>query len=217
SVTDDARVLFVARHLIGLLDEAGYLATPLREVADDLDVPLACVEEALSVVQSLDPTGVGARSLSECLALQAKEADRYDPCMARLIANLDLVAAGKLQQLKRICQVDDEDMADMVRELRSYDPKPALKFGAYRTEDVVPTISSAKRPIGGASGLTAPTLPKLLVSRRYYAELGSGPQDKSSKAWLADCLQSAHWLIKAHDQRQRTIIKVAAEIAKRQE
>src|SRR5690606_38960848 len=69
---DDPQVLFVARHLIGLLDEAGYLATPLREVATSLGVPLATVEEALAVVQSLDPTGVGARSLSECLALQAK-------------------------------------------------------------------------------------------------------------------------------------------------
>src|SRR5690606_7658388 len=107
SVTDDARVLFVARHLIGLLDEAGYLATPLREVADDLDVPLACVEEALSVVQSLDPTGVGARSLAECLALQAKEADRYDPCMARLIDNLELLARGEFARLKRMCGVDD--------------------------------------------------------------------------------------------------------------
>src|SRR5688572_25104852 len=91
AATDDPRVLFVARHLIGLLDEAGYLSTPLREVATDLEVPLACVEEALAVLQSLDPTGVGARTLSECLALQAKEADRYYPCIARLIDNLELL------------------------------------------------------------------------------------------------------------------------------
>ena len=107
-------MLFIARHLIGLLDEAGYLATPLREVAADLDVPLAEVERALAVVQSLDPTGVGARTLSECLALQAREADRYDPCMARLIDNLELVARGEVARLKRMCDVDDEDFADML-------------------------------------------------------------------------------------------------------
>jgi RNA polymerase sigma-54 factor len=207
----------IAVWLIGQIDEAGYLTADLAEVAQQAGAPLDQVEQVLAVVQGFDPTGVGARSLAECLALQAKEADRYDPCMARLIANLDLVAAGKLQQLKRICQVDDEDMADMVRELRSYDPKPGLKFGASRTETVVPDIFVAKRPIGWAIEINSATLPKLLVNRRYYTELASGPQDKSSKAWLADCLQSANWLIKALDQRQRTIIKVATEIVKQQE
>src|SRR5690606_26759544 len=119
AVTDGAQVLFAARHLIGLLDEAGYLAQPLRDAAADLGMPLALVEEALGVVQSLDPTGVGARSLAECLGLQAKEADRYDPCMARLIDNLDLLARGEFARLKRMCDVDDEDFAQMLNELRS--------------------------------------------------------------------------------------------------
>jgi len=140
TATEDVRVLFVARHLIGLLDEAGYLATPLREVAADLDVPLNCAEEALVVVQSLDPTGVGARTLAECLALQAKEADRYDPCMARLIDSLELVARGEFARLKRMCDVDDEDFAEMLAELRSYDPKPGLKLGGGERAPVVPDI-----------------------------------------------------------------------------
>ena len=207
----------IAVQLIGQIDEAGYLTGDLAEIAQRLGVPLGEVERVLGAVQTFDPTGVGARNLAECLALQAKEADRYDPCMARLIANLDLLAAGKLQNLKRICQVDDEDLADMIRELRGYDPKPGLKFGAARTETVVPDIFVAKRPIGWAIELNAATLPKLLVNRTYYTELASGPQTKASKAWLTDCLASANWLIKALDQRQRTIIKVAAEIVKQQE
>jgi RNA polymerase sigma-54 factor len=207
----------IAVQLIGQIDEAGYLAADLADVAGRVGAGPGEVERVLAVVQTFDPTGVGARSLAECLALQAKEADRYDPCMARLIANLDLVAAGKLQHLKRICQVDDEDLADMIRELRGYDPKPGLKFGAVRTETVVPDIFVAKRPGSWAIEINAATLPRLLVNRTYYAELSSGPQDKASKAWLADCLQSANWLIKALDQRQRTIIKVATEIVKQQE
>lgn len=207
----------IAVQLIGQIDEAGYLTGDLAEIADRLGVPVVEVERVLAVVQRFDPTGVGARSLAECLALQAREADRFDPCMQRLIANLDLLAAGKLQNLKRICQVDDEDLADMIRELRGYDPKPGLRFGADRTETVVPDILVAKRPIGWAIELNSATLPRLLVNRRYYAELVSGPQDRSSRAWLADCLQSANWLIKALDQRQRTIIKVAGEIVKQQE
>jgi RNA polymerase sigma-54 factor len=207
----------IAAQLIGSIDEAGYLAAAPSECAQRLGAPLVEVERVLGVIQSFDPTGVGARNLAECLALQAREADRYDPCMAKLIANLDLVAAGKLAHLKRICHVDDEDLADMIRELRNYDPKPGLRFGAARTETVIPDIFIARRPGGWAIELNAATLPKVLVNRSYYTELSSGPQDKASKAWLTDCLNSANWLIKALDQRQRTIIKVAAEIVKQQE
>src|SRR3546814_18839975 len=92
-----------------------------------MGVRLYRIEEVLGVFHGFDPAGVGARSLSECLALQAKEADRYDPCMAKLLANLDLLARGALPQLRRICGVDEEDMADMIRELRGYDPKPGLR------------------------------------------------------------------------------------------
>ncbi len=218
TATNDPRVLFVARHLIGLLDEAGYLATPLREVAADLDVPLACAEEALAVVQSLDPTGVGARTLGECLALQAKEADRYDPCMARLIDNLELVARGEFARLKRMCDVDDEDFAEMLVELRSYDPKPGLKFGRGERAPVVPDILVSG---GGASGwqiaLNEATLPRLVVNRSYYVELKNGCIDRASRSWLSEKLADAKALIKALDQRQRTILKVAAEIVKQQE
>jgi RNA polymerase sigma-54 factor len=214
----DARVLFVARHLIGLLDEAGYLATPLREVAADLDVPLACTEEALAVVQSLDPTGVGARTLAECLALQAKEADRYDPCMARLIDNLELVARGEFARLKRMCDVDDEDFADMLHELRSYDPKPGLRFSRGEQAPVVPDILVNGDAAGGwRIALNEATLPRLVVNRSYYVELRGGCTDRASKSWLSEKLADAKALIKALDQRQKTILKVAAEIVKQQE
>jgi RNA polymerase sigma-54 factor len=214
----DARVLFVARHLIGLLDEAGYLATPLREVAADLDVPLTCAEEALAVVHSLDPTGVGARSLAECLALQAKEADRYDPCMARLIDNLDLLAKGEFARLKRMCDVDDEDFAEMLAELRSYDPKPGLRFGRGEQAPVVPDILvTGSSAAGWDIALNEATLPRLVVNRTYYVELKNGCVDKASRSWLSEKLADAKALIKALDQRQKTILKVAAEIVKQQE
>ncbi|MDD3798244.1 MAG: RNA polymerase sigma-54 factor, partial [Novosphingobium sp.] len=159
----DGQTAFAAAYLIGLLDDAGYLPVPLREVAGDLGIPVADAEAALAVVQSLDPTGVGARSLGECLALQAKEADRYDPCMARLIENLDLLAKGNIKQLKRICDVDDEDFADMMAELRGYDPKPGLQFGnADGNRAIVPDILLRARADGGWDiALNQATLPRL--------------------------------------------------------
>jgi RNA polymerase sigma-54 factor len=217
SVAPDERTAFIARHIIGLLDEAGYLPVQLREVASDLGCTLAETEEGLKVVQSLDPTGVGARSLSECLALQAIEADRYDPCMKRLIENLDLVAKGSFAQLKRMCDVDDEDFADMLVELRGYDPKPGLKFGGGNEAPVVPDILiTAGKESGWYIALNQATLPRLIVNRSYYVELRGSCNDRDSKSWLSEKLADANWLIKALDQRQKTILKVAAEIVKQQ-
>ena len=217
AAAQDPQTEFVARHLIGLLDEAGYLAVPLREVAGDLGVTITCVEEALSVVQSLDPTGVGARTLSECLALQAIEADRYDPCMERLIANLDLVARGEFARLKRMCDVDDDDFAEMLAELRGYDPKPGQKFGGGERQPVVPDILIAPAGAGWDIRLNEATLPRLVVNRRYYVELRRGCGDKASRSWLSEKLTDANWLIRALDQRARTILKVATAIVEAQE
>ncbi|OZA92607.1 MAG: RNA polymerase sigma-54 factor [Erythrobacter sp. 34-65-8] len=218
AVAGDGREAAIARHLIGQLDEAGYLTVPLREVADELGIPLAEAERALRIIQSLDPTGVGARSLSECLALQAQEADRYDPCMARLIDNLDLVARGEFARLKRMCDVDDEDFADMLAELRGYDPKPGLAFGGSEQAPVTPDILLHAAADGGWDiRINEATLPRLVINREYYVELRQGCTDKASKAWLGDKLTDANWLIKALDQRQKTILKTAAEIVKQQD
>jgi RNA polymerase sigma-54 factor len=217
AATADPQLRLIGRHLINLLDEAGYLPNPLREVAGDLGIALGQVEQALHIVQTLDPTGVGARTLGECLALQAREADRYDPCMARLIDNLDLVARGEFARLKRMCDVDDEDFADMLSELRGYDPKPGLRFGGGERAPVTPDILVIVAGDGWEVALNEATLPRLVVNRSYYVELRGGCHDKASKAWLSEKLVDANWLLKALDQRSKTILKVASEIVKQQD
>jgi len=210
--------LLVATRIIEQIDETGYFLGAPAELAQQLGVPLAEVESALATVQTFDPPGVGARSLAECLALQAIDANRYDPAMQRLISNLDYLAKGNLAALRRICGVDDEDLRDMIRELRSYDPKPGCRFqrpdGA---EAIVPDVFVDRRSGGWVVELNSATLPRLLINRSYYAELNGGAQDRQSRAWLSECLASANWLMKALDQRARTIVKVATEIVKQQE
>ena len=207
----------LARIIAETLDETGYLTVPLEQIAELSGAPITTVDKALEIVQGLDPPGVGARSLAECLALQARAADRYDPAMARLIDNLDLLSKGRTNDLKRICSVDDEDLADMIRELRAYDPKPGCQLSRPAGEDVTPDVFVRRTRAGFAVELNQATLPRLLVNRRYYQELKSGPQDKESRAWLSECLASASWLVKALDQRARTIVKVVSEIVKRQQ
>jgi RNA polymerase sigma-54 factor len=206
----------VAEQIVALIDEAGYLRADLAELAQRLGVPLALVEAVLAGVQSFDPSGVGGRDLAECIAIQAREADRHDPAMATMIAHLDLVAKGAFPQLKRICGVDDEDLADMIRELRAYDPKPGLRFGGTATQAVVPDLYVRQTAKGWAVEVNSGTLPRLLVNRRYYTELAKDAAAKS-KAWLSEQLAGANWLVRALDQRQRTIVKVASEIVKQQE
>ena len=206
----------IAEQLVALIDEAGYLRADLSELAQRLGVPLALVEAVLAGVQCFDPSGVGGRDLAECIAIQAREADRYDPAMACMIAHLDLVAKGAFPQLKRICGVDDEDLADMIRELRGYDPKPGLRFGGDAVQAVVPDLYIRQTAKGWAVEINSGTLPRLLVNRRYYTELAKGAAAKS-KTWLSEQLAGANWLVRALDQRQRTIVKVASEIVKQQE
>ena len=206
----------LAMLLTEMVEETGYLPFSTADIARDTGEEIELVEKALALIQDLDPPGVGARNLSECLALQAKAADRYDPAMARLIDNLDLLSKGRTKDLMRICGVDEEDLADMIRELRGYDPKPGCRFGRNEADAVTPDVFVRRTGQGYAVELNGETLPRLLVIRTYYAELKSGPQDKASKAWLSECLASAGWLVKALDQRARTIVKVVSAIVERQ-
>lgn len=222
AATRDPQLLFVARWLIDQIDEAGYLTQPLREAAAMLGVPIALAEAGLALVHTLDPTGVGARSLGECLALQAREADRYDPCMARLLDNLDLLARGELARLRRMCGVDDEDFSDMLAELRGYDPKPGLRFGSTSAAAVVPDILvRAAIDRDGNPGwdiaINQATLPRLIINRTYYLEMRGAAVSKDARAWLGERLADANWLLKALDQRQKTILKVAAEVVRQQD
>ncbi len=208
----------IALHLVDLVDDAGYIAENLETIADRLNVPLVLIETVLARMQQFEPVGVCARSLSECLKLQAREADRLDPAMECLLDNLELLARGDLPTLKRLCRVDHEDLSDMIRELRSYNPKPGLIFGGDRVQTVVADVFIRKTP-SGAWGveLNTSTLPRVLVNQSYYAELSGKTASKADKQFLTELLTSANWLVKALDQRARTILKVSSEIVRQQE
>jgi len=216
SAAFDGGDLVIARHIIDLIDDAGYLGEDTGSIAERLDVAVDLVEAVLARIHGFDPLGAGARNLAECLAIQAREADRYDPAMAALLDNLDLVARGDINALVRVCGVDREDIADMIRELRCYEPKPGLRYGGERSAPVVADIF-VRRGNGGEwiVELNQATLPKLLIDRDYHAVLETGA-NKATTSFLNECVNSANWLLKALDQRARTIVKVASELVKHQ-
>jgi RNA polymerase sigma-54 factor len=217
AVADPARRM-IGQYLINMIDEAGYCSGDLAQIADKLAAPLAEIEAVLALVQTFDPPGVGARTLTECLAIQLRERDRFDPAMQALIAHLDLLARRDLAALRKICNVEDDDLIDMIAEIRQLNPKPGFAFGSTPVQPIVPDVFVRPGPDGAfVVELNSDTLPRVLVNQSYYAEVSGSARNEEDKSYLNECLQTATWLIRALDQRARTILKVATEIVKQQD
>ncbi len=208
----------IGRYLLDMVDEAGYLSGDLAAVAEKLGAPLSAVEAVLSELQAFDPPGVCARNLTECLAIQLKERDRFDPAMRALVEHLDLLAKRDLAGLRRVCGVNDEDLADMIAEIRNLNPKPGLAFGSTVVQPIVPDVLVRAAPDGSwRVELNSDTLPKVLINQRYYAQVSKGTRNEREKSYIAECLQTATWLVRALDQRAKTILKVSSEIVRQQD
>src|SRR5215472_16680905 len=187
-------------------------------VGEKLGAPAAEIDAVLAILQGFDPPGVCARNLTECLAIQLKERNRFDPAMQALVAHLDLLAKRDLAALRRICGVGEEDLADMIGEVRKLNPKPGLAFGSTLVQPIVPDVFVRPGPDGGfIIELNSDTLPKVLVNQSYHAERAKTAKNEKDKGYLADCLQTATWLMRALDQRAKTILKVSTEIVRQQD
>jgi RNA polymerase sigma-54 factor len=207
----------IGLHLIDLVDDAGYLREDLDAVADRLGCPGAQVAAVLARLQQFDPPGVCARSLPECLALQLRDRDRLDPAMVALLDHLDLLAQAEFPALIKACGVLPDDLPEMIAELKALNPKPGLAFANDPIEAVVPDIFVLPSPGGGwRVELNNATLPKVLVNRSYHAELARRTADKRAREYVSERFQSANWLVKALDQRARTVLRVAEAVVARQ-
>jgi RNA polymerase sigma-54 factor len=217
AIADPARRL-IGQYLIDLVDEAGYLSGDLAAVVEKLGAPAAEVAAVLTILQGFDPPGVCARNLMECLAVQLKDRNRFDPAMQAMVAHLDLLAKRDLAALRKVCGVGEDDLNDMIGEIRHLNPKPGLAFGTTLVQPMVPDVFVRSGPDGGfIIELNSDTLPKVLVNQTYYTQIAGSAKGDKDKAYLADCLQTATWLIRALDQRAKTILKVSTEIVRQQD
>ncbi len=208
----------VGQYLIDLVDEAGYITQDLADLSGRLGASLEFVEGVLAKLQTLDPPGIFARSLAECLALQLKEQNRYDPLMASLLANLDLLASRNLPALKKAVGTDMDELADMIHEIKRLNPKPGLAFGAVQMQAVVPDVLVRAAADGGWHvEVNSDTLPRVLINRSYYTRITKTAVNEKDKNYLIECLQTANWLVKSLDQRARTILRVAEQIVRQQD
>ncbi|MEK9723506.1 MAG: RNA polymerase factor sigma-54 [Rhodospirillaceae bacterium] len=214
----DATRRMIGLYLIEQLDEAGYLDADLDEAAAALGCEPALVAQVLERLQDFDPPGIFAQSLRECLALQLKDRDRLDPCMATFLDNLDLVAAREMKKLEAVCGCDAEDLAEMIDEVRSLNPKPALAFDRDVSQLVTPDVLMRPAPGGGwILELNSATLPRVLVNNHYHTRVRKEARTKEERHYIAEQFQTANWLVKALHQRATTIMKVATELVRQQE
>lgn len=208
----------IGLHLVEMVDEAGYLIGSLDEAAATLGAPRERVEAVLDRLQHFDPPGIFARNLAECLTLQLKDKNRFDPAMQSLIEHLDMLARRELTALMRVCGVDAEDLTEMIGEIRALDPKPALAFDHAVAQPITPDVLMRPAPGGGwIVELNSDTLPRVLVNTRYYAKVSTSARNKEEKTYLSERFQSANWLVKSLHQRANTILKVASELVRQQE
>jgi RNA polymerase sigma-54 factor len=216
--TTSAADRLIGQVLIDSIDENGYFTGSLDEIAARLHAPPSELERILRLIQRFDPSGVGARNLAECLAIQLRERDRFDPAMQALVGHLDLVAKRDFAALRKICNVGDEDILDMLSEIKRLDPKPGRAFGGGPIEPVLPDVIVKSRPDGSWQlELNTDILPRILVNDSYVAQVGKGKGKEADRNFVSACRQSANWLTKSLEQRARTILKVSSEIVRQQE
>ena len=208
----------IATHIAHGLTEDGYYQEDLHDLAMLNGVSVSQVENVLKRFQTLDPSGIGARNLRECLTIQLQEKDRFDPAMQKLLENLPLLAKREFEKLMKLCEVSREDFNDMIREIKALDPRPAAQYEPILSQNVVPDVLIRQKTDGSWSiDLNPETLPKVLVNHSYHAELTSAVKSPEGKEFIAECMGNASWLTKSLDQRAQTILKVATEIVKQQD
>ena len=214
----DAPDRLIAIQLLDLLDDSGYLTGDLAQLAQQLGCERTKLNDILTQLQTLDPPGVFARDLAECLKIQLRESGRLTPKLERLLQHLDLLARRDFTVLRRICNVDSDELAEMIAAIKTLNPKPGAVFDEVVAQPVTPDVIVRPRPGGQWSvELNNDNLPRVLVNNRYYAVVSNKARSKTEKEYIAERLQSASWLVKALQQRAETILRVATTLVAEQE
>jgi len=208
----------IGAHLIDLVDDAGYIKEDLTPLCETFGVEMKEIDEVLAILQGFDPVGICARNLSDCLSLQLKEKNRLDPAMQKLLANLNLLADSKFDELQKKCGVDKEDLREMIAEIRKLNPKPGSGFIHEISQTLEPDIFVRRLPDGNWHiELNMGNFPKIMVNKRFYKKVTSETKNKKDKDYLSEQFGTANWLVRALEQRAQTMLKVASELVKQQD
>ncbi|MDT7951327.1 MAG: RNA polymerase factor sigma-54 [Acetobacteraceae bacterium] len=213
----DRQERVIGAHLIALLDGAGRVAVSNAELATAMGVSESTVARVRQTMMRFDPPGLFATGLRDCLAAQLADKNRLDPAMEALLDNLELLARRDLRALMQVCEVDGEDLTQMISEIRALDPKPGAGWDDGPLQQIIPDVLMRALPDGEwLIELNPETMPRVLVNEHYHARV-SAKAGREARSYLGENLSSANWLVKSLQQRSNTILKVAAEIVRQQD
>jgi RNA polymerase sigma-54 factor len=206
----------IALALIDALEPSGWLGQSVADIAGFTMVEIRRVEAVLERMQQIEPAGLFARDLRDCLRLQALDRDMLDADFGVLLDNLAMVGAGNLKGLARLCKATPERMAEMMHQLRSLDPKPGATF-AGRADPILPPDLIVRRVTDGwGIELNRSTLPSIKVLQGYAKQMLAGKKDKGLSDFVSERVAEARWLNRAIAQRNETALKVGSEILRQQ-
>jgi len=216
----EPRALAIARAIVDAISDDGYVTEPLEEIANTLRPEIQCdaaeVASALVDVQALDPPGIGARSVGECIELQLRQLDPATPGFEAAIEiarhHLERIAGRELAIVKRELRVSDEDLACALALVRSCHPRPGATVSGGSAEYVVPDVFVRRTEHGWSVEINSATLPRVRLNQSYASLIGRN----ASHATMRAQLQEARWLLKSLEIRHETLIKVARSIVERQ-
>ncbi|MEB3702221.1 RNA polymerase sigma-54 factor 2 [Candidatus Bealeia paramacronuclearis] len=210
---------FLGALLIHKISEAGYLEDSLEAIALQMNCLQEEIESALDLIQSFDPPGIGARNLSECLRLQFEQQKSLTPLHAQFLKHLDLLGRGQLKDLQKLLNCDEDALKGLIQDIRALNPKPGATFQFEDPQTRIPDVFVRfdEKSQNWHVELNSETLPKVMMNQKYAALLKLGGTEKDTKTYLNQHFQSANWLLKAIDQRAKTILKVATQIVHHQE
>lgn len=206
----------VARYLAGNLDESGYLRISVEEVYSQLRIAPSLVERALAVLQSLEPAGVGARNVKECLQIQISRDDKADPWAYSIVSEyLQETADGKLQRIALALGIGIADVRQSLAYIRGLNPRPGSCFGYRPPVGIVPDAVVSKENDRYVVRINEASVPRISIDENYR-RLASQAADAEAKAYIRDSLQSARSLVRSLEQRALTLGKVIEAILEEQ-
>ena len=206
----------VAYKFLEELEPTGWVDVTAKNVAIQTLVDLNVVEDVLDTLQMIEPAGLFARTLAECLKLQAKDKALLDEMLESILDNLHLLGSGKFDLLKRRCGCNDEELAEKLRVIKSFDPKPGLQFSSEAINIREPDLKITKKDDGWLVTLNKSTLPSVIIDKTYAKTVRKSKMDAEQKEFIKEKIAEANWLKNALQKRNDTMLRVGAEIAKRQ-
>ncbi|MDQ0198997.1 RNA polymerase factor sigma-54 [Neobacillus ginsengisoli] len=213
-----AEQLRVIRHLIQNIDVNGYFVGDLNEISQTLNTPIELVDKGLKVVQSLDPVGIGARNLQECLLIQLEYEFPDNELARQIISNYFVIfAEKKWKQISKELQVSLKDIQEVFDEIQLLNPKPGALLGHDATSYIIPDTIVEQTVEGFSVRMFDDTLPRISFNEHYYQKINSRPDiDQQVNRFLQDKFQDYQWIMKSIEQRKETLTKVVAKIVEKQ-